>query len=420
MVLALATAVSLHGTEPAFIMFTDGEPAAGTEAQTVAAFRQFGPALKLHVVGFGPSLNSAVMRELSANGTNTYINSIATAPVMIASLAAFLTAPHCADVLSITDSATRDMFVQSLSNLIAHRVTVADLLVVLRAMPQTPYCLALQSDVYSDDVVLGQIAKAVTAPWGPFYLDAILSAHRQGYAMSDLEASLPFYTTEEFTTARDAAMAIMRYTPYVPVVKSDHGDHTRGAIARSASSFTQDRGGCFAGDATVTDGLGNRTRIDQLVIGARVVVFDADDAVCIGTVERIVEYVHGGNITLYGGFITAYHPFAPEWRPCSRYVFPCDFFEESTITTRPVYNILLEKGPVGVLVAAPDGAAAQSSYHCLTLGHNIQDDVVASHPYFGTDSVRDEIMAQPIVNGRVHANLPTRDESGLVKSMFHV
>ena len=94
MVFALAAAVSLHGTEPAFIMFTDGEPAAGTEAQTVAAFRAFGPALKLHVVGFGPSLNSAVMRELSANGTNTYINSVATAPIMIASLAAFLIAPR--------------------------------------------------------------------------------------------------------------------------------------------------------------------------------------------------------------------------------------------------------------------------------------------------------------------------------------
>lgn len=94
MVLALTTAVSLHGTEPAFIMFTDGEPAAGTDAQTVAAFRAFGPSLKLHVVGFGPSLNSAVMRELSAHGTNTYINSVATAPIMIASLAAFLIAPR--------------------------------------------------------------------------------------------------------------------------------------------------------------------------------------------------------------------------------------------------------------------------------------------------------------------------------------
>ena len=320
--------------------------------------------------------------------------------------------------MSTEDSDLRDQFVASLGNIIAHRAIVADLVAMLRFHRPSPYCLALLEDVESDDIVLGQIGKAVTEPWGAYYLDAILSAHRQGYAMSDLESSLRFYATDEFITVRDVAMATMRRTPYVPVMATDHGARTRGAVARSTSSFTQDRGGCFAGDATVTDGFGNRTRIDQLAIGARVVAFDADDAVCVGTVQRIVKYIHGGNITLYGGFITAYHPFASEWRPCSRYVFPCDFFAESTITTRPVYNILLEKGPVGVLVDAPDGAPR--SYHCLTFGHNIQDDAVASHPYFGTDRVRDEIMAQPIVNGRVHANLPTRDESRLVKSMFNV
>ena len=230
--------------------------------------------------------------------------------------------------------------------------------------------------------------------------------------MSDLEASLRFYATDEFTAARNAAMATMRRTPYVPVMATDHSAHTRGAIARSTSSFTQDRGGCFAGDATVTDGFGNHTRIDQLAIGARVVAFNADNTVCIGAVQRIVKYIHGGNIMLYGGFITAYHPLASEWR----YVFPCDVFKESMVTHRPVYNILLEKGPVGIRVDAPDGA--QDSYFCLTFGHNIQGDAVASHPYFGTDRVRDEIMAQPIVNGRVHASLPIRDDSGLVKSMF--
>ena len=75
-----------------------------------------------------------------------------------------------------------------------------------------------------------------------------------------------------------------------------------------------------------------------------------------------------------------------------------------------MYAILLEKGVFELVV---------EGLNCVTLGHGIQNSI-AAHPYFGTDRVRDEIMAQPIVNGRVHANLPSRDESGLVKSMFHV
>ena len=287
---------------------------------------------------------------------------------------------------------------------------------MLRACRPSPYCLALLEDVQSDDIVLGQIAKAVAAPWGAYYLDSIRSAHQQCYAMSDLESSLRFYATDAFTALRDVAMAEMRRTAYVPVVPSDHGPRTRGAIARSTSSFTQDRGGCFAGSTRV---LSKKTRsfvrIDSVCIGDELLAFGKDGVVGTGTVLRVVKYVHGGNIALYNDFITAYHPI---WRVDAvegrHYEFPCDMFPLlCSATSEPVYNILLEDGPVGIVAMWRN-----VTYNCLTLGHGITGDVVASHPYFGTDLVRNDIVAQPIVDGVVYGNLPVRGVSGLVTSMF--
>ena len=395
-------------------MFTDGEPAAGSEAMTVAAFRGYGPTLKLHVVGFGPHLNSGVMRELSANGTNTYINSIATAPIMISSLVAFLIAPKM--VLSQSDDATRCIFVKSLSDIIASRSTVADLYARLQSLPQSPFCLALQSDVQSDDIVLGQIEKAVQAPWGPFYLDSILSAHRQMYAMSDLEASLQFYASPEFTVSRDAAMTIMRTTPYAPVMQTDHSAGAKGIFARSSSSYTQDRGGCFTGNSTVTTPLGIVVRIDELCTDDVVVAFNADGSVVEGIVSRVVKYVHGGNIIVYNDFITAYHPILMD----GAFVFPIECMDSKSVTQEPVYNILLYPGPVGIEVRFINDRIFGRVNRCLTLAHNIWNDKVASHPYFGTDRIRHDIMMQPCINGRVIAGPPTRDPlTGLVCSMFH-
>ncbi len=412
MVTALTTAVSLHGTDPIYIMFTDGEPNPGTEAMTARVAKNFGDEFKLHVVGFGPQLNDGVMRSLSTSGrgTYTYIFDINTSSVMMSSLVAYLLAPPV--VLSLSDETAHKTFVATLEQIcLQPSLGVHGLLADLRKLPQTGYCKALQDDVMHPDVELGQISKALTNynGWGKYYLSAILRAHQLTYTMSDLEKSLQYYASDEFNRVQRESMDSLKHLVFRPVTEADVVNvaavtHT---IVTSTGS-AEDRGGCFSGDTKIRMLRGEPICIKDLRKGDKVASADKDGKEMVGTIDCIVAYSLDCPMPLYDEFITAYHPvyMGRKWH------FPCDIYMQFGVATDYVYNIMLQQGACAVYVGDTP---------CIVLGHNITEDPVARHPYFGSNKVRDEITAQPGYDMGIVETDFSRTERGadtLIRSMF--
>lgn len=413
MVTALTTAVSLHGLEPTYIMFTDGEPDPGTEAMTIRAAKNFGDQLKLHVVGFGPRLNDGVMRSLSAagHGTYTYIFDINTSSVMMSSLVAYLITPPVA--LAPEDYITHGAFVKKLHDICQEPTSSssAELLSLLSKFPQTPYCKSLQDDVKHKDEDLGQIDKALKsyATWGKYYLSAIQRAHDLRYPMSDLEKSLQHYASSDFNRVRTESMTSLKDMTFKPVTQTDVTNvaAVRQTIITSTGS-ADTRGGCFSGEAEIRTKYATK-KIKDLRKGDLLFSVDRYGREMIGIVDCIVAYRIDVPLPLYDGFITAYHPIYIENKWC----FPYDTLPQSGNAEDYVYNIMLQPGACGVYV---------DNYLCITIGHDITEDPVARHPYFGTTRVRDEIMDQPgYCMGIVETDFSQSKRKGklnLVYSMF--
>jgi hypothetical protein len=80
-----------------------------------------------------------------------------------------------------------------------------------------------------------------------------------------------------------------------------------------------------------------------------------------------------------------------EWHPIreastGRWRFPHMIGAQVVKKTPYVYNFVLAPGHPTILV---------EGVPCAALGHGIADDPVASHPYWGTDAVLNDLMRRP-------------------------
>ena len=111
--------------------------------------------------------------------------------------------------------------------------------------------------------------------------------------------------------------------------------------------------------------------------------------VCPTTTTTTTTTTTSEVVPLYIGCITKYHPIN---RLKKHFEFAGTHQgSPDGSTCAPMYAILLEKGVFGLVV---------EGLNCITLGHSIQNSI-AAHPYFGTDLVRDDILARPVVRGYV-------------------
>lgn len=113
--------------------------------------------------------------------------------------------------------------------------------------------------------------------------------------------------------------------------------------------------------------------------------------------------------------LTPWHPIAIN----GKWVFPADIHTPVRTKCGAVYSLLLNCD------SAVDGecccsAVVVNGISCVTLAHGIENDAVASHPFFGTERVR-EHLRQYVgwIGGRISlpANCMIRDKlSGLISS----
>jgi hypothetical protein len=245
---------------------------------------------------------------------------------------------------------------------------------------------ALVNEIYSPLPHEGQILKALYnanyATWGRLYLPMLASAHRNQECCNFKDLSVQNYGGELF---RSLAKQINDIYSNLPAPKPSVVT-SRTIRVSNMSSFNNRDNGCFDGDGIVEVLRHNNFSISKLSIKVKDLKpgdyvetgFDNKYAKILCIITQDVDNIkmcHTGSL-----YITPWHPIYLE----DQWVFPTDIYIEKNYTGR-IYNLVLDTIHSVVI----------SDVCCITLGHGIQNDPVASHPYFGTDAIIDELSTLP-------------------------
>lgn len=276
----------------------------------------------------------------------------------------------------------------------------------LRPMEHDPLCAAVLQDV-TGQVTLATSSTTYWKKWGRHYILSLGHAHMNQQCNNFKDPGVQQYGGELFHTLQDHADAIFnKLPPPKPAVSAAPRGLRGGAYLPQGLSTMQTynnrMGGCWAGQCMVhlANGLEkakNIKRGDKLQGGARVV--------CV--VEQTCTSTELCDIN--GALVTPFHPvkidgvweFPVESRPDTLQFRQCE----------SLYDLVLEGGT----------SCWVNGVECITLGHNITNDDVLAHPYFGSPEVVNDLKRHPGWNqGLVKFRLGTakRDASGLVSAFF--
>jgi hypothetical protein len=268
----------------------------------------------------------------------------------------------------------------------------------------------------------GQVTEAVSrgdwfARWGRHYLPSLAHAHATQQCNNFKDAGVALYGGRLFQSLRDEAdMVFCSLPPARPsrvpaAVAAPHASHS-GAVAKPAARsarvvggpvraapapalasmamFHDPRGGCFDGGCVITMADGGKKPLRDVRRGDEVAVAGCGDGV--GTVLCVMEcsVAPGAGTTmalceLPGGLrITPYHPVLLS----GKWTFPVDVASSKRVGAERVYSVVVSRGAGNSSDASARAPAVFiNDTACVTLGHGIAKDPVASHDFWGTDAV---------------------------------
>lgn len=251
--------------------------------------------------------------------------------------------------------------------------------------------------------ISGQVSEAVSKEawyqkWGKHYLPSISRAHLLQTCTNFKDPGMQDYGSGAlFNELRDEADDVFLKMP-PPKPSASANRHYYGAAAAGAApqaqlssaafgmGFYNSSNSCFRGDCEVTVVLPSVTGANEEQEGVvtatkKVSELQRGDIVLTGDGERSASIVcvvktlcDGGKaelVQLDGGLtLTPYHPIlhAGTW------TFPKDVATPTLLECDAVYSFVLDD----VHTIAINGVT------CICLGHGIEGDAVASHPFFGS------------------------------------
>ena len=254
----------------------------------------------------------------------------------------------------------------------------------------------------------GQITQAINEnyfkKWGEKYLPSLQNAHLLEECNNFKDCGVQFYVSTLFKTLQNiieeyfltlppptAKVTRSSYSPsplyssgpsysystsYSPSQSTYYSPST--SIPTNMASFYNRDSACIHGLCVVAMKNGHQKLVQDIIKG---------DEVLGGTVELVVRTKCINNKMLYyqspsGLLITGYHPIKYN----NNYVFPCNIFEGNIYDSDYMYSFLLKnkngKRPPTIII---------NNYECLALAHNITNDPVAQHDFFGTEKIVDDL-----------------------------
>lgn len=243
----------------------------------------------------------------------------------------------------------------------------------------------------------GQIKEAFSLDewfnrWGKHYLRSLLLAHRMQLCTNFKDVGLQDYAaSDEFERLRDEGdECFNRMEPPTPSITASPAQQDQSASAPRAraaapinmAAYNQAGNPCFAGDCMVAMAGGMPDKAVEsirqgdkvLSSGQHAVVECVVKTICRAGTAELVELGHGLRVT-------PWHPV----KDGGRWVFPAKLGQIQSQLCNAVYSFVLEGGH----------SMSIGGVECITLGHGIQNDPVASHQFFGTETVRDQLSLMP-------------------------
>ncbi len=252
----------------------------------------------------------------------------------------------------------------------------------------------LLQEIQSQELHQGQIMKALIPAnyqkWGRFYLEMLASAHANQECYNFKDSSIQSYGGPIFKKYVAEFDDLYNSIPAPQPSKATH----RTTHVSSMSSLNRADNGCFDGDSQVRyldfqngSAQVKTKKVSNIRKGDYVFTGSDDTYVVVSCLVRSSVNTEQKMYNKSGVWITPWHPV--KLVPNNPWQFPADTFPEQAYQPYKgpyIYNLVLEKNHQVLL---------NDSIVAITLGHQIQNDPVASHEYFGTNEVIQDLQAIP-------------------------
>ena len=265
----------------------------------------------------------------------------------------------------------------------------------------------LNTNKYILDIILnteGQVIEAVSRQdwfnkWGCHYLLSLINAHHLQQCNNFKDPGVQHYGNDSdlFKSIRDAAeQTFLTIQAPVPTVVASYsnvgGNSTHVQVAQPVdmSAYYNADGGCFLGSSQVIKDGNQIISVDSLKSGDKIMSLSSEGKQKCVMVNYIIKTEISKRIqmiTYKGLTITNWHPIQIQG---NNWMFPANIpennksnyiLEEGSF----MYNLILEEGATNAII---------NNIPVITLGHGIVNDNVATHNYFGSSLIIDDILAK--------------------------
>lgn len=296
----------------------------------------------------------------------------------------------------------------------------------------------------------GQVKEAIIDiaawnKWGEKYLPSLKYAHSQEQCNNFKDVGVQFYGGDMFKDLQDKLEKVfVSLPPPQPSMQNTTFSRSFASSKPVANSAPIDMGSfmdrtsvCFDGNGIVAMADGTQKLVKDINKGDKVIGGTIETVIRTKSVDGKMQYCK----TASGMLITEYHPIKVD----NKWVFPIDLYDSSLYNSEYMYSFLLEKEKILIKVVP---TVNKSVFNCLslsrkmnasigdkyeeigvrpktmvinntevlTLAHNIKNDRVASHEFFGTEKVVNTLMkckgfANGLVTFQSGPGLFSRDET---------
>ena len=208
--------------------------------------------------------------------------------------------------------------------------------------------------------------------WGKHYLLSLMHGYDRQLCINFKDNGVQNFITEPFTTIRDKIELIFCNIP-PPQPKIIRATTTR--ISSMEGYYRTDMG-CFDGEGNVL--LSNNTFIQVKELKKGDKLFNMNNTLCI--IECIIKQNINKEIdvcSVNDMLISPYHPIFL----FNKWVFPATEFKIQKRFISSFYNVVLNTNDTIVINFIP----------VITLGHNLNTNIITKHDYFGTSKIRDDL-----------------------------
>lgn len=261
----------------------------------------------------------------------------------------------------------------------------------------------------------GQVRKAIESTnfkkWGKHYLPSLAGSYQYSKCNNFLDIGIQQFCGETFEKVRTELDEVFNTLPPPKPTHLERMNNDRIRMGRAPSvplrdlsSYNDRSGPCFAGHCRVSMSDGSQKRCDQIIKGDIVATSNDGHSEVVCVVETKVE---GISMVQYGELLIS------KWHPIKKdgiWVFPNNLNQKVIQYEGKIYSFLLlnKKGQYAEDLFIENEV-------CIALAHGIENDSVATHPFYGSMYVVDALKSAPENDGKVCVKMVKRDkDTGLV------